>query len=63
MVVRSALNAAYGDNPAVSDPKPVVWFNLIDPNNVEKDLDMRSRAGVEAELGGRDARSARPIPR
>ncbi|MYZ46474.1 hypothetical protein [Propylenella binzhouense] len=53
MVVRSALNAAYGEKPDVSDPRPLVWFNWIDPNNIKRDLDMRSRQGAEAELRGR----------
>lgn len=52
MVARSALDAAYGS--AVSDPdKPLVWFNTIDPDDVERELDMRSRLGSEAELRGR----------
>jgi hypothetical protein len=52
MVVRSALEAAYGS--PVSDPEtPLVWFSTIDPTDVERQLDMRSRQGAEAELRGR----------
>ncbi|TDP46200.1 hypothetical protein [Zavarzinia compransoris] len=54
MIVRSALNAVYGQKPEVSDPQPLVWFNTIDPKHVERDLDMRSRQGAEqSELRGR----------
>ncbi len=53
MVVRSALNAAYGQEPDVSDPKPLVWFNTIDAGNIEQELDRLSRQEAEAELRGR----------
>lgn len=51
MVVRSALNAASGQAPDVSDPKPLIWFNTIDPRNVAHDLDMRARQGAETLRG------------
>jgi len=51
MVKRSAIAAAYGDNPEPADPPPLVWFNWIDPANVAHDLDMRSRLGFEQEIG------------
>lgn len=53
MVVRSALNAAYGKKPDVSDPPPLVWFNTIDPGNVMQELDGRSRQDTGAALRGR----------
>jgi hypothetical protein len=62
MVVRSALNAVYGGQPDVSDPKPAVWFNWIDPSDVEGQLDMRSRLGFEAELSGRSCAIERADP-
>lgn len=61
MVVRSALDAAYGS--AVADPEtPLVWFNTIDPNDIEGQLDMRSRQGAEDGLRGRVCAISRADP-